>query len=176
MSEPNRPFWDDAVLNEVLAWWHSLDENRGDRAMLRRCHSLDDVMNLPAYFALRRRLVKAGFVPRLFDEGLAAVAGVLVHVREHQEQPESVAVRMATPKKTSDSARFSGLRFRRLLECETHADLYPRLIRVMRLLGDPRPAANVRSLASDVYQWESSSNRVQKKWALDYYSKAPTED
>ena len=59
-------------LQALDAWWQSLDDNRGDRAELRRCGTLAEVVFTPAYHRLRQRLCRCGVV---HDDGLAVVAG-----------------------------------------------------------------------------------------------------
>jgi CRISPR system Cascade subunit CasB len=52
-----------------------LDENRGDRAELRRCRSPAEVAFVPAFYRLRVRAPE-----NLDPERLAVVAGILSHL------------------------------------------------------------------------------------------------
>jgi len=151
---------------ELQRWWQSLEEARGDRAKLRRCRELVSVVFIPSYYRLRSVLLPLG---RVDDEALAAVAGILAHVKNHVPG-RAFAEQMAQPKGRGASARVSGLRFRRLLQFQNHNELYPALIRAVRLLDG---AVNLHSLASSTYWWNDS---VRKQWAYDYYGTAPTED
>lgn len=141
-----------------------LKENRGDRAELRRCRDVDEVLLTEAYHKLRKRLLKNGFTPHSEDQ-LGAVAGLLAHVDEDAPEQPKLAAQMASGSQ-DEEARVSGLRFRRLLQKEDRQDLYRPLMRVLRLL-DRR--AKISSLAIDVYYWGAS---VRKRWARDYYELA----
>jgi CRISPR system Cascade subunit CasB len=151
----------------LLAWWKGLESDRGERALLRRASNIAEVAFSPAYHRLLGRLKgETGAVNR---EALAAVAGLATHVKTHTEIGGSVARQMATPKIGGSGARVSGLRFRRLLAVSDRDELYPLLIRVVRLLDGN---VNLLSLANGVYWWNEST---RKQWAYDYYSTAPAE-
>jgi len=141
-----------------------LKENRGDRAELRRCRDIDEVLLTEAYHKLRKRLSENGFMPHSEDQ-LGAVAGMLAHIDEDAPEQPKLAAQMAGGSQ-DEEARVSGLRFRRLLQKEDRGNLYRPLMRVLRLL-DRR--ANISSLAKDVYYWGQS---VRKNWARDYYDHA----
>ncbi|MGO9571350.1 MAG: type I-E CRISPR-associated protein Cse2/CasB [Desulfomonilaceae bacterium] len=157
---------DSAVSTELHRWWQSLEEARGDRKNLRRCRNLVSVVFVPAYYRLRGVLLPLGTVD---DEALAAVAGILAHVKNHMPD-YTFAEQMAQPKMGGTRPRVSGLRFRRLLQFQNHCELYPALIRTVRLLDG---AVNLHSLASSTYRWNDS---VRKQWAYSYYGTAPTAD
>src|SRR3989339_559460 len=152
---------------EALATWRCwLDDNRGERAVLRRCGTLTDVAFSPAYHRLRSAVSRFGFVD---DDGLTLVAGLAARIKDVIGSG-SIAEQMATPKSGGDSkARVSGLRFRRLLKVREREDLFSAMIRVIALLGG---SINMRSLAQGVYFW---NDKTRKQWAFDYYSKAPGE-
>ena len=157
---------------EVLhGWWRGLDDHRGDRALLRRCRSIDDVLLSEAYHKVRNRLRRKGVgFGRKRDVQLAFAAGLLAHVRDDLPGGLSLLERMAAPRSDgSDRARVSGLRFRRLLRHESREALYGPLVRVIRLLDR---TANVRSLARELFFWTPNK---RKKWARIYYEKAPDE-
>jgi CRISPR system Cascade subunit CasB len=77
---------------------------------------------------------------------------------------------MAQSKEAIDSAKVSGLRFRRLLKIQGREELYPAMVRIVAMLGG---SINLLSLANSVYWW---NERTRKDWAFAYYSKAPSED
>jgi len=168
MSEKKKlTFWEDQAAKALLSWWNGLEENRGDRAVLRRAKEPYDVAMLEPY---HRLLNKLGETYEVNAERLALVAGILAHVRKSESKEGSFAVQIALPKAgRGEGARVSGLRFRRLLACEDREDLYRELIRAVRLNGDK---ADIISLAHGAYSWNDYTRR---KWALDYYSKATTE-
>jgi CRISPR system Cascade subunit CasB len=167
MSRLNLRFTKDSrEAEELVKWWKSLDDNRGERAMLRRCHSLSEVTFSPEYHRLRQSLCHLGEVD---DNKLSLVAGLVVHVKpERLDESARIAEQMATGK-PDGSARVSGLRFRRLLKVKDREELYAYMIRIIALLGG---SSNIQSLAQGVYFW---NDITRKNWAFDYYSKAPNE-
>jgi CRISPR system Cascade subunit CasB len=162
-------FKDPKVMTILTSWWKSLDDARGDRAALRRCHSILEVAFIPAYHRLRMDLEQFGHVD---PDRLALVVGVLSHLKENTRETSTAtfAQQLATPKKDGDRAVMSGLRFRRLLQVENPDDLYPTMIRAVRLLGG---AADINTLVNGVYWW---NEMTKKSWAFEYYGKALNED
>lgn len=150
----------------LVVWWRELDNNRGERAVLRRCRTLTEVVFSPAYHRLRLALSRFGYVN---DDGLALVAGLAARIRPNSEGC-SIAEQMATPKDGSkDKARVSGLRFRRLLKVKEQGELFTSMTRIIALLGGN---VNLQSLAQSVYFW---NDITRKNWAFEYYSKAINE-
>jgi CRISPR system Cascade subunit CasB len=146
-------------------WWKTLDDYRGRRAQLRRCHTLDEVMHKLAFQAYARpRLLGSGV--RGSDEQLAAVAGLLAHIRDHAPEHKSFAAQMATSDSAGGRPPVSEMRFRRLLRKESRAALYKPLRRVLYILGTP-PRANIFEVAQDVIYW---GDAVRRRWAEDYYA------
>lgn len=153
----------DPVTTEVLlGWWRGLDDARGERAVLRRCSTHEEVAFSPEYHRLRRDLQK--FSGRVDAEKLAIVAGVLSHVRENLKNT-SFAELMATPKLKGASPRVSEIRFRRLLSVKDPASLYPTMIRLVRMTDGKAP---IGDLANGLYWW---NDRTKKNWAFAYYEK-----
>jgi CRISPR system Cascade subunit CasB len=153
-----------AELKDFIAWWELLDEKRGDRAELRRCATLTEIVFTPAYHRLRQALCHYGAV---HDDGLALVVGLAARVKSN-DMNGTIAEQMASGKK-DNSARVSGLRFRRLLKIEDKEVLFPAMGRIIALM-DRR--TNLSSLIQSVYFWNELS---RKQLAFDYYSKAPSE-
>jgi CRISPR system Cascade subunit CasB len=151
----------------LLTWWKELESDKGERAVLRRASNLTDVAFSPAYHRLLSRLQQKG--DAVNREALAAVAGLVTHVKVHSDSGGSLASQMASPKSGGGGARVSGLRFKRLLAVADRNDLYPLLIRVIHLLDG---TVNLLSLANAVYWWNENT---RKQWAYDYYSTAPAE-
>jgi len=157
---------DSPELVALVDWWEELDSNRGDRAVLRRCRSLADVVFSPAYHRLRWAVSRFGSVD---DERLALVVGLAARIKTNSEGG-SIAEQMATGKGDSSSkAKVSGLRFRRLLKVRDQNELFTAMTRIIALLGN---TASLQSLARSVYFW---NDITRKQWAFDYYSKAPKE-
>jgi len=153
-------------------WWRSIQpsadgapERRGDRAELRRCKSLSDVLIAPSFHRLRNLALSenVGFGD---DEILAAIAGILAHTES--SVTERFGASMAANKENGQNAKVSGLRFRRLLEVKDLDELYLALIRIIRMMGRSVPVPN---LAADMknWKWEDGRDRVRKEWARDYY-------
>ena len=148
----------------LVVWWRELDNNRGERAALRRTAALAEVAFSPAYHRLRLAVGRFGAVDY---EGLALVVGLAARVKIDGEG-STIAEQMATGK-VDGSARVSGLRFRRLLKVKEHEALFISMTRIIALLGGN---INLQSLAQSVYFW---NDITRKKWAFEYYSKATDE-
>jgi len=148
----------------LLGWWRGLENNRGDRAALRRCRSLTEVVFVPSYHRLRQELLSLGSVD---SEGLAIVAGLAARVKENNNQ-YTIANQMALHV-AGGTAKVSGLRFRRLLKIQDRDKLYPAMIRIVALLNNP---LNLVNLANSIYWW---NDLTRKNWAFDYYTNAPSE-
>ncbi len=162
------------VRQAVRVWWRSLEDDRGGRAELRRCATAAEVALCPAFHRLLKALAETRPCDPLPPEQvrrLAPAAALLAVVRQDAEAGEpsylSLATLFAAPRKGGASAILSGLRFRRLLQAEDPARLWPLLLRAIHLLGDRAP---VLGLAHDVTQWGEA---VRQRWAQDYYAAAP---
>jgi CRISPR system Cascade subunit CasB len=153
----------------LVAWWEALDRDRGERANLRRAVGPSEVAFGPAFHRLLGEIRRQGYaVGTDGTMALAAIAGIAAHVKSHVGGA-SIAQQMATPRSAGAGARVSGLRFRRLLAVSDRDELYPLLIRVVRLLDE---RANLVSLANAAFWW---NDRTKRDWAYDYYKTAPKE-
>jgi CRISPR system Cascade subunit CasB len=149
---------EDPVTDELLIWWHGLEQARGDRAKLRRCANLLQVMQTESFHATRLRLMTSGLSdvdsrrPRL-----AAIVAVAAHVKGQSEQslPETFS--------TGEKPPVSPLRFRQILEAADDDELFTRLRRVLPLVSG---TVNLRALAADVWHW---GDKVRKRWVYDYH-------
>lgn len=157
----------DDSANILHAWWEGLEHDRGERAVLRRASSPTEAVFFRAYHHLLGQLQQRGYIVN--REGLATVAGLAAHVKGDTGTDKSMAQQMASPKPGGNVAKVSGLRFRRLLAVNQGDELYPLLIRVIRLLDGK---VNLVSLANAAYWWNENT---RKQWAYDYYATAPTE-
>lgn len=168
MKQKHESLFISRAASEVLMdWWKELDENRGDRAVLRRCRNTTEVVFSPAFHHLRLKLSQIGYFN---PESLALIAGVLSHVKIH-DNGARFATQMATPKTEGSNARVSGLRFRRLLKIKDRDELFESIKRTVHLLDGN---LNIYNLANDLYWWDNGG--TQKQWAYDYYENAPNED
>jgi len=148
----------------ILEWWKNLEENRGDRAELRRADSPTEVVFSPSYHRLYWKLLSLD--QPINREYLASVVGLCAHVRTHNAEA-GLAEQMA---RGQDKASVSGLRFRRLLAINNRDDLYHAMIRIIRLLGK---SVNIHKLALAVYWW---NEHTKKQWAYEYYEHAPAKE
>lgn len=165
MSTAYLKFENDSPESETLvAWWRSLNDNRGERAELRRCSTLAEVAFTPAYHKLRLAVGKFG---RVNADSLALVAGLTARVKT-DVPVDTIAEQMATGK-ADGSARVSGLRFRRLLKIKDREELFTAMGRAVALLGY---AVNLQNFANSLYHW---NDKIRKQWAFDYYTKSPSE-
>lgn len=153
----------------LISWWEGLDQDRGERATLRRAAAPSEVVFGSSFHKLLSGLRRRGY-PLSADRAaaLASVAGLAAHVKVHVGGA-SIAQQMATAKSSGTGARVSGLRFRRLLAVSDGDELYPLLLRVVRLLDGH---VNLVSLANAAFWW---NERTRKEWAYDYYATAPSE-
>lgn len=153
----------------LLAWWANLQERPGDRAVLRRSSNPVEVVFCPAFHRLLGDIRSAGYpLGPEAAAGMAVVGGLAAHVREVSTEG-SLARQMGAPRATGAGARVSGLRFRRLLAVPTRDDLFPALVRVIRLL-DGR--VDLLDLARSSFWW---GDRTRKRWAYEYYEASPSE-
>jgi CRISPR system Cascade subunit CasB len=141
------------------------ETNKGGRAHLRRCANIEEVIFVQAYHTLLHRLQAVSKVRR---EALAAVAGIIATIKTESAE-KSIAKLFASPKKGSKSAPLKGLRFRKLLKCKDHEELFAALRRSLKLVD---LSANIVGLAGNIYDW---NEYIKKQWAFDYYSSAPEE-
>jgi CRISPR system Cascade subunit CasB len=152
----------------ALQSWHSLlDENRGERARLRRAERAEDVLLTDAFHHFLKKMTE-----KWRDENhifsAAAVAGLLSHVRENcqkasrqQYQPEKVkrsekkasfAEQLATPADGNKKAPMSESRFYQLQKSRTTDEFYRNIRRAIQLLNG---RVNLFSLADDIIHWHS---------------------
>jgi len=138
---------------------------RGERAELRRCNELIAVVLTPAYQRLYYALAAIDVPkPRNHEERLATVAGVLAGVTHTSATGGApFAQTLAQPRSPGGPPRLSELRFRRLLRIREHGELYPMLVRLLRLLEG---SADPLKLARGIYGWNDT---MRKRWAYDYY-------
>lgn len=160
--------------NRLVSWWKSLEDYRGDRALLKRASSADDIVLSPAF----ARFLK--FMPpawsdnyRLFDS--AMVAGLLARVDSEDDQ-NNFAAALAVSKNDGSKAVMSELRFQQLQKSRTADEFFLRMSRALALL---KGKANIVSLADGVLHWlkeqrlgveKNPQNRLAVRWATDYYS------
>ena len=173
-------------------WHHWLEDNRGDRARLRRAERPGDILLTDAFFHFLEQM------PENWQEKIpmftsAAVAGLLSHVKEGRQvlskgyQPKdkskprnigSFAEQLATPTR-GEKPPMSELRFQQLQRSRTTDDFYRHVLRAIRLLDGK---VNIPSLANDIIHWHREfdnqvdrkpTNRLAVRWATDYFTTLP---
>ena len=160
----DRDFW-----KHLEKWWASLNDDRGQRAALRRAKSPEDVLAERAFWrGPVAELRSAGYELHEDDQrALAFAAGLLAHAKT---LGRAHTARMLAQHGTG-SAEVRDIRLRRLLAVadEDHDGLYQMLRRLVRLLGD---AVEPRSLFNAACRWDDAQRR---QWAREYYT-APTKN
>ncbi len=164
---------DDPSFAVLRTWWKKLEDDKGERATLRRAANLTGVMLSPAFHRLLNELRRAGFgVPENRYPKLAAIAGLAARVRS--DDGETLATSMGTPKMNGGKAVVSELRMRRLLACDDIEELYTLLRRALALLDN---RANLGDLAATVWNWmpmdDNNPKDSRRQMAFDYYEAAP---
>lgn len=151
----------DKPLGEVLQqWWTDLQERNGDRAELRRAETVTDVILLPVFQRACLRFKPFFKEDEQWEARLAAVLGLMAHIRYHHPE-QALALQMA-----GHPPVVSELRFRRLIQRD-RADLYVSMIRILRMLGNK---ANLHDVANSVYYW---GDKVKRDWAFTYFPNTP---
>ena len=139
--------------------WADIHKQRGIRAQLRRAKSVDEIILLPVFQRTCQRFRPLFRLEEHWEYRLAAVLGLLAHVRT--TTGERLARQMA-----GNPPAVSELRFRRLLQ-KDRRELYVALIRILRMLNH---RANLHDLANSVYYW---GDRTKRDWAFAYFPHTP---
>ena len=152
-------FGKDTNLGKKLKeWWSDLDNNKGERAELRRAKSIDDVLLLSCFYKSLQNLQKnleGNQDIWKSQRQWAMILGLLSHIDEIDDT-RSMAQQMA-------DKEVSELRFRRLIQCDRE-ELYINLIRMIRLL---KKKVNLYDLAESCYYW---GDGIKQKWMFDYFT------
>lgn len=161
-------FWKEDDQKALTEWWRWLDDNRGCRAQLRRCNTLDQILPQSAF---HRLCWKLPWWEKHDLMGLVVVGGLLSHVTD--SSTFSFPVQMGQCKEGGDKPRLSELRFQQLLSSENHDEMFERTRRAIDLLGR---SANILSLADGIFHWSKEQrDRYSEKpgWRFHYaWSKA----
>jgi len=164
-------------------WWKWLDNNRGDRAQLRRASNADDVLLTPAFSHFLHAMPKnwregsTGKGASLSISEIAVIAAVLARVKsEPSKAGVSFAKSLALPKEAGGKAPMSELRFQQLQKSRSPEVFFTLVCRAVNLLGGK---ANITSLADDISHWliefrngpaSKPENRLAVRWASEYYA------
>ena len=131
----------------VVDWYHWLhnDKQKGVRARLKRCTSLEEVIIEPGFLRLNQTL------PRLnqyYLMGVALVAGVLAVAKI--DVTSTLATLLGKAKESSDNPVFSELRFQRLLASDSEEQFFQNTRRAVIQAGEK---ANPLLLADNLLHW-----------------------
>ncbi len=161
----------------LVSFWNSLDDNRGARAELRRCDTVNEVVMTATF----QRFCQQSLRPILknekqWEDRMAAIIGLISHLpgtavndilaKAGAGDYTSLLAKQMTDKVSGDRPVVSELRCRRLLQRDRD-ELYPTLIRIIRLLNGK---ASLFGIASSVYYW---GDGVKKRWAYAYFPNVP---
>lgn len=168
---------DDDERRSLLAWWHSLNEKRGDRARLRRAEIPDDVLLSEPFFHFLQRMPE-GWATSYRLQSSALVSATLAHVKKPQND-KSFAAQLGTRKEGTDKPKMSELRFEQLQKSRNPEEFFRRLRRAVHLLNG---TVNVLSLSDSILHWmneyrkgvdKEPLKRLAVSWATDYYKNLP---
>lgn len=158
----------------LAGWWRWLDNNRGERAVLRRAASAEDILLTPAFARFLEFMPARWSSPQhLFNS--AMVAGLLARVKEDNPK-NTFAKALALPKQGGSKAAMSELRFLQLQKSRDPDEFFLRISRAIALLGG---TVHILSLADGILHWlqehrhiidREPSKRLAVRWATDYYT------
>lgn len=163
--------------DSLLEWWKWLDDNRGDRARLRRVDSPDDVLLTSAFSRFLAEMPDDWSRPAQLPAS-ALVAAIVAQVKGNVDTA-SFAAQLATPKEGGDKPRMSELRFQQLQKSQDPTEVYRRLLRAVRMLDGN---VNILSITNDILHWmyeyrkgvdRNPQHRLAFCWASDYYRALP---
>ena len=192
--KPRKCRMSDKQLQWVRDWWRSLQpreqdkdalpgelrgQGRADRARLRRCENVEELLSNSATLLFARRLIALGGGSKVFSdesktyEQLAWVAGALAHVKEDPGDERTLAFRLGKAL-GGERPAMSELRFQSLQAATTTEDYFLQIRRAIQL-ADRK--TDVARLADDLLSWQlergqsalRASSGVKFHWAYDYY-------
>ena len=195
--KPRKCRMSDKQLQWVRDWWRSLQpreqdkdalpgelrgQGRADRARLRRCENVEELLSNSATLLFARRLIALGGGSKVFSdesqayEQLAWVAGALAHVKEDPGDERTLAFRLGKAL-GGERPAMSELRFQSLQAATTTEDYFLQIRRAIQL-ADKK--TDVARLADDLFAWQlehgqsalRASSGVKFHWAYDYYLSA----
>ena len=194
---PRKCRMSDKQLQWVRDWWRSLQpreqdkdalpgelrgQGRADRARLRRCENVEELLSNSATLLFARRLIALGGGSKVFSdesktyEQLAWVAGALALVKEDPHDDRTLAFRLGKAL-GGERPAMSELRFQSLQAATTTEDYFLQIRRAIQL-ADKK--TDVARLADDLFAWQlehgqsalRASSGVKFHWAYDYYLSA----
>lgn len=157
----NKEQWQ--IATDVIQSWHRrLDDNRGERAALRRCRKVADLYACPAGFELIDQLKRRGIPTEGLTEKWLKVAGVLTHFRK--DTPRAVGKDMANRENHIVVRKF---RFYRFMKSDDE-QIFKMMIRIASIM---KRRINFQDCARLIFEWDRDYTR--KQIAEDYYLNLP---
>lgn len=136
---------------QIMTWFGTLqsEHKNAERAQLRRCASVAEVLWHREYYSLLSKLKANGIQLRYRSDehALAAIVGLLAHVKTHNS---SAKIGRQLAQTQNGKRGLSDLRFRRLLAAQTIDEVAPHFRRAIQLKDG---AINVHSLLQILSQW-----------------------
>jgi len=183
---------DEAQRRRLLVWWARLHGQPSlikqlvgegspplfppaQRAELRRCHTVDDVLLTEGFRNLWFSLDEETQKNEANMLAWGMIAGALADVRQH-DASKSFAAALGSQKEKTGKPYASELRFAKLQKSDGVDSFLRRCRRSIALLGG---TAHVTSLADGILHWsrehqgDSSSpanQRLAVRWATDYFT------
>ncbi len=157
-----------SALNEqlIVDWWSELvdDKHKGQRAKLKRCKTREEILLNPDQIRLKQ-ILKDNKV-----NGVEVIASLLANIKNDGSSQKKLAEQMASNVKNTSRPWVSEIRFRCLLKCDSREELYPQLLRVIKMLDAKSSMVNVYDLIESIHFWGDDRKR---RWAEDYYGNLP---
>lgn len=157
----------------LRTWRLNLEDEKGERAYLRRSYTLTEIMLSPAFHRLLNQLGRDK-IPEYKYPKLAIIAGLISRIEPKRESEQKLGAEMGSPGKSSKKPNVAELRMRRILACDDLEELYMLLRRALALIDNH---VNIPDLASIIWNWtrmdEKSPYDPRRRIACDYYSEAP---
>ena len=179
------------IENDLIDWYHTLDQNRGLRASLRRCKNVSEIFCAEGFQSLLGR-TKSVWLRSASEEksasnvqqsnfvALAIIAALFSHVKKN-DNSASFAAQLGPNGKEKEV--MSELRFKRLLLANTADELFRQLRRAISLREG---SVNLVSLEDGVfalcrennsfYRTVRPTDSIKVKWALDYFQAQDSKD
>ena len=158
----------------IVEWKKRLDDNRGERARLRRCQEPMQVLLNPSYYELKASIPD---LPNNQSLALATVAGLL-SIADHSGAnlpQKSFATQLGSAKAEGSAPVMSESRFRQLIKSRDWPEFYRRMRRAIKMAGSN---VNIISVADLVFQFgfeergkisPEPSQSFQFRFAEDYF-------
>ncbi|PCK01708.1 MAG: type I-E CRISPR-associated protein Cse2/CasB [Alteromonadaceae bacterium] len=162
--------------DKLKSWWVWLDDNCGDRAILRRASSPDDILLSEAFSKFIKQMPATWLSgERIQYTDASMIAAVVARIKVHNEK-QSFAKSLAVPSGDKSNHPLSELRFSQLQKSRSEQEFFTRICRAIQLIGGK---VNIISITEDMLQWllefrqgqaRKPQQRLAVRWANDYYA------